>query len=201
MKQNITKHKDPGMIKIFKEPTEFHSSIYQEITDVPDEKYEEYYHNFYNIYFKINDIFPGLHVNKFPYFNCKKTITLTGILITRKIIKEFLLTEEYEFLKYGLKVFIVVPLDFIETGIKVFDYYNVIDFSVIPHQYLHFRNTSLKNRVICTHHKDYISPTNPIISVLYSAWSLFVEYKKLEKTGRFDLICLPHNYRGTTRNI
>ncbi|MDY0278553.1 MAG: hypothetical protein RBQ97_10780, partial [Acholeplasma sp.] len=173
-------HKDHGMIKLFKEPSGFLSSIYMEIVDIPTKEYANYINAFKLFYPHIIDMFPKLRINFFPYSKIEKCITLTGVLITKQVIQEFSLTEEDEFLRFGIKVFIVVPLDFVETGLKIFDYYRIIDFSKIPNPYLHFRKTSLNNIVLCTHHKDFIKPSDPVISVLFSAWALFVEYKKLE---------------------
>ncbi|MDZ4196736.1 MAG: hypothetical protein U1C51_05735, partial [Candidatus Izemoplasmatales bacterium] len=54
-----------------------------------------------------------------------------------------------------------------------------------------------QNRFICTHLEENIEKDNSMISVLLSAWYLFQEYKKFDRTGKFDLECMPH---GTKRD-
>jgi hypothetical protein len=193
-------HKELGMPTVFKPKSKFKTELYREIDNIRY-KYNEYHNDFLKLFDDIRKHFPFLSINNFPYANPHKTISLSGILITKELSDECLLTTEDELLQFGLKVFIVIPYDFKKTGIKVFDYFNVIDFESIPYEYRHYRYTQRENLSICTHHKDFIKSEDPILSVLKSAWHLFVEYKKYERTGKFNLSCLSHNYRGSGNNF
>ena len=52
-----------------------------------------------------------------------------------------------------------------------------------------------RGRFICTHKKKDITEDNCVIGVLNSAYHLFEEYRKFERTGRFDIACYSHSFR------
>ena len=186
------------MTRIFKEPSPFKTSLYSEINVCKQAFYNEYHNDFLREANRIKDEFPYLNINYYPYLNCNRTISLSGILIPKYIINELLITSVDEATKYGLKVFIIVPFTFRRDGVRVFDYNNVIDYDSIPFKFKHFRRSPNNNIVLCTHHKDNIEPVDPVLSVLYSAWTLFLEYKKLERIGVFNLNCLSHDFKGSS---
>jgi hypothetical protein len=190
--------KDLGTTSIFKSPSSFKSNLYKEINDISCNIYKSYRNSFLSYYPELLSFFPYLEINCFPYKDPCKTITLSGILISNEIVNELLISDKYEAIKYGLKVFIVIPVDFKITGVRVFDYNNVINFEEIPHLYQHYRESPYGNRVICTHHKDKIKSSDPVLSVLKSAWYLYKEYLRYDKYGKFNLDCLPHTYKGST---
>lgn len=193
--------RDRGMIKVFKDKTPFNTKFYEEIKLLNLFSFYHYYNDFLREYTRIKDEFPFLKINIYPLNNCNRTISLTGYLIPKYIINQLLITTEDEASTHALKVFVVIPQSFRIDGVRVFDYNNIIDYMTIPDEYKHFRRTPNGNVVLCTHHKDKIKKVDPILSVLYSAWTLFMEYKKFERTGIFNLNCLSHTYQGTSSHF
>lgn len=185
------------MIRVFKDKTSFNSNIYKEIQLLNQYSFNQYYNDFLREFKRIKDEFPYLKTNIFPFRNSNRTISLTGYLIPKYIIDQLLITSEDEAVMHGFKVFVVIPFSFRKDGVRVFDYNSIINYISIPEKFKHFRRTPEGNIVLCTHHRDKIEEKDPILSVLYSAWTLFMEYKRFESTGIFNLKCLSHNYKGS----
>lgn len=129
------------------------------------------------------------------------TAFIQGILLPASVINGKLL-ERDEYGKYGLYVYCDIPENYSQVGIKVYDARKRINWEDIPFEIRHCIPLIAKNqedersRIICTHHSSDINDKNCIVNVLYSAYYLFEEYRKFDRTGNFDLECLPH---GTAR--
>lgn len=180
------------MMSILNEPKPFRSSIYKIIKEIPQDFYAEYARDFFSQFSECLKIFPLLSVNIVPYRHRVNEITFSGILIPKEVIEDYGLKSDEECLKYGLKIYAIVPAKFLKNGIYVFDYHEVINFQAIPHEYRHTRK--IRNHwIICTHLETNIVKESAIISVLLSAWYLFLEYKKFQRTGKYNLDSVPHN--------
>ena len=154
--------------------------------NVLSEEYCEYCSSFVGITEKIKTRFPLLTFTLLPT-NERLLAYIKGDLITADEIEKY---GRRTAIKMGITfpIFAVFPLDYQKRGIKIFDACNRIDRSKIEEKYLHMNG---KNE-LCTHKPVDITPENAVIDVLQSAWHLYTEYKKYERTGSFDLICYPH---------
>ncbi len=182
LKQNL------GDRKIISNSNEFDKTLMEKIKleNIEDEEYIAYCNSFLGLTKRIKDRFPLLKFTLLPTKE-KALAYIKGDLCDR---------EHFE--NYGQKymrknnmsfpIFAILPLDYRSKGIRVFDACNRINQKQIPNEYLHFNE---KNE-ICTHKPIDITPENAVIDVLQSAWHLYIEYQKFERTGRFDLNCYPH---------
>ena len=125
---------------------------------------------------------------------------LQGVLLPNDYIKEFRLTED-EYNDFGLEVFVLIPEDFQELGIRVYHSRRKINWNAIPEEYRHcLYLEGDKHRALCTHHRTDINKKNCVVGVLNSAFYLYQEYKKFDRTGKFNLDCHAHGYRGEKKN-
>ena len=127
-----------------------------------------------------------------------KTAFIQGLLLPDFAIREkHLDREQYD--EYGLPIYATIPENFYEQGIYVYDARKRMQWDNIPLKYRHCipllpkDDYDRRRRFICTHNKKDITKENCIIGVLNSAYYLFEEYRKFERTRNFELDCLPHN--------
>lgn len=102
----------------------------------------------------------------------------------------------------ALPVFAVIPVDFAEVGIKIYDNTRCILWENIPYEMRHCFRPINDFTQICSHHKDdliNLAPKEIIINCLQSGWHLYTEYRRYEKTGEFDLECHPHGEQKNGR--
>jgi hypothetical protein len=156
------------------------------ITEIPNEKASEYYASLYEISVRVQEYFPFLIFTILP--TAKPNLAFfKGLLIPKE---KMLRIDREENEDKGLPILAVIPLDYKRIGIDVFDCCGRINWEAIEDKYRH-RHANTDNK-ICTHHRADINEENCVIGVLKSAYYLFDEYRKYEKTGRFDLKCHPH---------
>lgn len=153
---------------------------------VTSEEYRRYCSSFVGITKKIKTRFPLLTFTLLPT-NERQLAYIKGDLITADEVEKY---GQRVAVKMGITfpIFAVFPLDYQKCGIKIFDACNRINKRKIEEKYLHMNG---KNE-LCTHKPVDITPENAVMDVLQSAWHLYTEYKKYERTGKFDLICYPH---------
>ena len=168
--------------------SDFLSSIPQKI-----EKCHSYYALVLSHFKKVKKIFPLLRIVILPT-TVSKTAFIQGLLLPLSTIK-FCHLDEEQYEEYGLPIFAHIPYEFEKEGIQVFDSCNRIVWKNVPNEYKHCNPIYNTNKCcICTHHEDFITKNNCILGVLQSAYHLFVEYRKYDEIGEFNLDCLPHNY-------
>ena len=164
----------------------------------------EYHKSLKGIQKKLSDQFPLLRNVQLPLSN-PKTSFIEGILLPQVVIDDLHLSEE-QYSYYGLPIFAVIHENYKETGIQVYDCAQRINWENIDIEYRHciplsiIKDEDKWKRCICTHNKIDINQSNCINNVLMSAFHLFQEYRKYEKTGSFDLACLPHGQIGGHNN-
>lgn len=163
------------------------------------------------IYFRSLQGAPQIIAKSFPLLQyvslpTVKPVTsfIQGLLLPQTAItKKLLEVEQYE--EYGFPIFAVIQENYQNEGIIVYDAYHRINWDNIPIEFRHCKpldNDMLPNcrdRIVCTHHEKNITKDNCIMGVLNSAYFLFEEYRKYEKTGSFDLECLPHGNSAVVR--
>ncbi len=178
----------PGVGTIISKSSLFEKSLMEKILvkNILAEDFSKYYCSLKGIGKKIQEKFPLLKFTLLP----TQEITLgyiKGELAPADLVREF---GKKTVIKQGISfpIFAVIPMDYSVRGIKVYDACKRINQEKIPEKYKHF-NGGLE---ICTHKPVDITPDNAVIDVLQSAWHLYLEYKKYEKTGRFDLECHAH---------
>lgn len=157
---------------------------------------QKYYKSIVSLFDEIKRQFPLLRICILPS-NKPKTAFIQGLLLPLYVIKEKYLDIE-QYLEFGLPIFAVIPENYQTIGIRVYDACKRILWDNIPVEYRHCiplnanTNDAKRGRYICTHNSKDITTDNCVIPILKSAYFLFEEYRKYERTGRFDLSCLPH---------
>lgn len=169
--------------------SEFFSSKPVELKDC-----QRYFSSIKKLFYELKKQFPLLRICMLPSYK-PKTVFVQGILLPTYAIEEkYLDDDQYE--QFGLPIFAHIPENYQEIGIEVYDSCQRINWENIPIEYRHCipLNVNSKQTVrICTHHLDYVNKNNCFFPILKSAYYLFEEYRKYEKTGKFDLKCLPHS--------
>ena len=174
------------MGKIILPPKEYINLYNQYIIEIPLDGAYEYYASLNGVESKVQEHFPFLQFTILPTVKPRAAF-FSGLLIPHNKM----LRVEYEINKdKGLPILAVIPFNYREIGVDVFDCCGRINWEEIDFKYRHFHPDS--NNKICTHHKIDINADNCILGVLKSAYHLFDEYRKFERTGRFDLKCHPH---------
>ena len=172
----------------------FFTSLLQKI-----ENPSEYFPKLNEISILLKKKFPAIKLVVPPTI-CPMSAFLQGVLLPNEYIKEYHLVED-EYKDFGLEVFVLVPEDFQEVGIKVYDSRRKINWNKIPDKYRHCLSLEGdKHQAICTHHSSDINKENCVIGVLNSAFYLYQEYKKFDRTKKFNLDCHAHGYRGEEKN-
>lgn len=156
------------------------------VTKISREEYNSYYSSLLGLARRIKERFPLLKLTLLPTTTWVLAY-IKGDLITADLLEKY--GESYA-IKQGMTfpIFAVIPINYQEEGIKVFDSCNRINKEKIDNRYLHMNG----DNELCTHKPVDITPENAVIDVLQSAWHLYTEYKKYERTGRFDLDCYEH---------
>ena len=163
------------------------------------EKPSEYFPKLKEIISLLKINFPGIKL-VIPPTNCPKSAFLQGVLLPSNYIKEFHLSED-EYSIFGLQIFALIPENFQEVGIRVYDSRRKINWDEIPNKFRHCLSLEAdKHRAICTHHSSDINTENCVVGVLSSAFYLYQEYKKFDRIGKFNLDCHAHGYRGEKKN-
>ena len=183
---------------IFRPASKYDSDFYIKLLEEIVEP-AEYFNKLKGIQSLLNKKFPGLRIVKPPTVH-PKTAYIEGVLLPIKLIKDYHL-ESDEYVQFGLEIFVCIPENFQKNGIVVYDSLKVINWDAIHIEYRHCNPLDYNDvRAICTHHYSDINKDNCIIGVLRSAFYLYQEYKKLERTGKFNLVCHEHSYKGVTKN-
>ena len=139
--------------------------------------------------------YPGIRL-VIPPTSHPVTAYLQGILLPASTIQEYHLSED-EYENFGLHIFAVIHENFQKIGITVYDSRRKINWDNIPIKIRHCKRLEASNhRAICTHHPTDINEQNCVLGVLNSAFYLYQEYKKYDRTKKFDLDCHAHNYKG-----
>ena len=183
------------MEKFIGDPLQYDGEWFSSLqTDLDDP--QKYYKSVFGLFDEVKKQFPLLRICILPSTK-PKTSFIQGLLLPMYAIKEkYLDVEQYS--EFGLPIFAVIPENYQTNGIRVYDAYKRILWDNIPVEYRHCvpfnANTceARRKRYICTHNSKDINTDNCVIPILKSAYFLFEEYRKYERTGRFDLSCLPH---------
>lgn len=180
---------------IFNELSEYDSSFFTGILKKIQNP-NEYYPKLKKIVCLLKTNFPGLRL-VIPPTQHPVTVFIQGILLPTTIIQEYHLAED-EYESFGLHIFAIISEDFQKEGITVYDSRCKINWDKIPIKIRHCRPLEgTKHRAICTHHFTDINKQNCVLGVLNSAYYLYQEYKKYDRTKKFDLECHEHRYSGS----
>ena len=185
-------------VLIFNDLSEYDSSFFTSILKEIDNP-NEYFPKLKEVAGLLKTYFPGIKII-IPPTARPTSAFLQGLLLPIDYIKALRLTED-EYKDFGLEVFALIPEDFQEVGIRVYDSRRKINWNAIPEKYRHCLYLEAdKHRAICTHHRTDINKKNCVIGVLNSAFYLYQEYKKFNRNGEFNLDCHAHGYRGEEKN-
>ena len=187
------------MNQIIGNAKEYNSQYYSSLPK-PLEDPKTYFDSLIGLSTIIENKFPLLRLCFLPTKQ-PKTAFIQGILLPTYAIEEKCLDKE-EYKEYGLYIFANIPENYQVDGIRVYDACKRINWDNIPIEYRHCVPLNIispedeNKRYICTHHKKDISSGNCIINVLSSAYFLFEEYRRYERTGEFRIKCLPHDIKA-----
>lgn len=142
----------------------------------------------------VKEFFPLLKITILPSVKPKE-IFITGDLIPYRVLKNC--NSENDINRYSIYIMATYPSNFDDDNIYVEDLYGKIDWSKIPYEHRHFR--SFKNKeILCTHHDfgeiNGLSKSVRSLAILFSAWKLYMQYKKFQKTNEWVIDDLPHDY-------
>lgn len=163
--------------------------------------WNEYFNSLSRVGRWLEEVFPLLSYHHLPTFRPSLSF-ISGELIPSEELGIYG-TDTAIKKHIALPVFVVIPVDFAEAGIKIYDSTRRILWDKIPYDIQH--RFWLKDKgftQICSHHKDdliNLTPKEVIINCLQSAWHLYTEYRRYEKTGEFDLKCHPHGEQKNGR--
>lgn len=175
--------------KIIREARAFNEKLNNYLTNIPEGLISDYYSSLEGISAKIHNEFQCLKYVSLPTMK-PKTSFIYGDLIPNNEIKRFGKMEVAES-NLALPIFAIIPVNYTIIGINVYDCKKRIIWENIPNEYCHCRDKN--DGWICTHNpKKDIMGENCIIDILYMAWNLFQEYKRFDRTGKFELDCHPH---------
>ena len=144
-------------------------------------------------YFPLIKVYSIIPLYDYPLF------TLSGIAIPETYFKRYALN--YDDISFNtdkmLKVFVEVPLNYLDVGCKVYDSSKVIDWDKIPHQHRHYNGSSHYGNELCTHlPEESRDMENPILENIKTAYSLFLESENYLSTGNWRLKEYSHGDKG-----
>lgn len=189
------------MVKIIDSAKKYDSELFSSL-QIELQNPQKYYTSIRGLFNQVKKVFPLLNVCILPTVK-PFTAFIQGLLLPTYSIKEKYLDEE-QYAEYGLPIFATIPEDYYTNGIRVYDACKRIIWENIPYEDRHCIPLEVKTdkakreRFICTHNKKDVTKANCVIGVLNSAYHLFEEYRKLERTGKFDLECHPHSLRRSS---
>ncbi len=143
--------------------------------------------------FKIaKGFFPLLKLSILPTVKPKE-IFIMGDLIPYGVLKNC--NSEYDINRYSIYIMATYPSNFNNEDIYVEDIYREINWENIPPKHRHFRYHKDKE-ILCTHHLlgeiNGIPKSERSIAILFSAWKLYIQYKKFQRTNEWVLPDLLH---------
>ncbi|MCJ8343694.1 MAG: hypothetical protein MJH09_12755 [Cetobacterium sp.] len=123
-----------------------------------------------------------------------KEIFIYGEVIDKELLEHC--KSKIDIKKNSIYILGIYPSNFPKQEIVIEDFKQKIDWNKIPLKHNHI-NTYKNNRtVLCTHHPNgeinELLTEKRSIAVIYSAWRLFIQYKKYLKSGVWTLNDLPH---------
>lgn len=170
----------------------------------PDKDYDTYYKRVLNDFQIVKKFFPLLHMVCLPTRKPKE-IFFTGNLIPSSLLQKCVSQRDIE--RNSLYILGIHPNEYPEENIFVEDLYEKIDWeSNIPKEHLHLNLHPKTNRIVlCTHHPygeiNALKQTDKTVAILFSAWKLYMQYKKYLKTQKWTLKDLRHGDEGTLQLI
>jgi hypothetical protein len=141
----------------------------------------------------VKKFFPLLKLTILPTVKPREIVTI-GNLIPYEVLKKC--NSDNDINRYSIYIMATYPSNFNNEDIYVEDIYREIDWEHVPSEHCHLRRHKGK-KILCTHH--WLGEINGIpklersTAILLSAWKLYIQYKKFQRTKRWDLPSLPHN--------
>lgn len=144
----------------------------------------------------VKKFFPLLKLTILPT-TVPKEIFMKGKLIPYEILKKC--DSDKDISRSSICIRAIYPSNFDENNIYVEDIYNVIDWSNIPEKHRHFRSYE-RIKALCTHSEygkiNSLANTEKSLAILLSAWKLYIQYKRFQRTKKWELKDLRHGYEG-----
>lgn len=138
------------------------------------------------------------------YFPClekimgRNGINLCGYLISKRDMNDLLLSKrEVQESSEWMKVYCVVPDNYLEIGCQIKDVNGFIDWDKVPYEHKHINSTINGDKYLCTHLIEEVHDmNNPILENLKTAYVLSIEYKRYLKNGKYELKEYSHGNEG-----
>lgn len=163
------------------------------IPDYSGENFPKYYNRVKEDFEKVKEQFPLLRITSLPTVTHKE-IFIYGYALDKEIVK--CCKTNVDIRKRGIYILGIYPSEFPEKEIIIKDLKQRIDWSKIPIQHRHINTYEKYKDALCTHHPNGEINELPMgkrsITVIDSAWRLFIQYKKYLKSGIWTLDELPH---------
>ena len=186
-------------VKIFEYSQGVDSSIYGLVSAKADfaADWSAYFSSLSGVSKWLADSFPLLSYHRLPTSRPSLSF-ISGDLIPSEELRIYGASTATK-MHISLSIFAVIPIDFSEIGIKIYDSTRCILWENIPYDIQH-RFWLKENGFtrIFSHRKDDLEGMTPqkiIINCLQSTWHLYTEYRRYETKREFDLECHPHGER------
>lgn len=180
---------------VLRAPIEFDSRIWKYINDLRRfDPSSDYIPRIQKQIPEIQADFPFIKFCILPYSNGCLAI-LEGKLIKADYFAAMDLSID-DLDQHSLPIIAVIHRDFESRGITVFDSHRRFNVELIPNRIRHFSRLDHGLYAICTHSSRDITPKTTLVAYLQSAWNLFIEYQRFDRTGEFLLECREHEYGG-----
>ncbi len=177
------------------------SSIYDLVMSEevdPSVGWNEYFSSLSGVSKVLEDSFPLLHYHHLPTSRPSLSF-ISGDLIPSAELGIYGADTAIK-LHVSLPIFAVIPADYHVIGIKIYDSTRCILWGNLPYDKQHrfwLKDNGFTR--ICSHHIDDLvglAPQEIIRNCLQSAWHLYTEYRRYERTEHFDLECHPHGEKN-----
>lgn len=133
-------------------------------------------------------------VEKFP-------LLFEGYLVRKEEIELYGITSEENASLISFYARIIVPKDYIFTGVEVYDVFKKIPVDyIIKNHYNHAHFNDINTRMgtlLCTHiENDTLWYRNPILANINTAHYLYLNYVNLQNNNLFNMKEFSHGYKG-----
>lgn len=172
------------------------------IPDYEGKNYQEYNKIVMEDFRRIKNEFPLLKICYIPTVK-QKELCITGRLIPKNTLDNC--KTEKDIQRWSINIRVIYPSNISKQDIVVEDVDKKINWTRIPQEHKHENVYNNNIRVLCTHHPNgeinMFSEEKRSIKILYSAWSIYIQYRQYLKTGKWTLRDLKHGDEGKKQLI
>lgn len=169
-----------------------------------DEDYEQYEKFFFTDLKEVFDYFPNLKGKDVcieKKLKHPRLISIFGFLVSKDELDLYHLNknDDHFFEQNFLKISCIIPINYKKIGCRIYDSDSYIEWDKVPqvHRHINRKIDCEEGNLLCTHIPEEAKDMkNPILENLKTANSLFLEYNKFLRTGKWDLKEYKHGEEG-----